>query len=244
MPSLASGLQRCSPCERLLGLLRPLPCWVSSPCVFPSQQRKHADGTEKAYHTGYSSNTAGSEHGFCGMQPSSTTWADDYRGHQAKGKHQRDHSWFTSLEANDVALQRSTLFWRHCWRIMGFQRQCWANSSTLCPAQWYVWCKKPRTCWQQTCKAHSKLFLDEGHLPWPHCSSPGLHLRCVSPRLFSKVRLALPNSERHRFDAKKTLGEHGSCQRSAGLLTACIGSRCFKNLLPNFWDCRVYRSLV
>ena len=97
---------------------------------------------------------------------------------------------------------------------------------------------------QSPLKTFPKLFLDDGHLPWPHCSSPGLHLRCVSPRLFSKVRLALPNSERHRFDAKKTLGEHGSCQRSAGLLTACIGSRCFKNLLPNFWDCRVYRSLV
>ena len=42
--------------------------------------------------------------GFGGMQPSSTTWADDYRGHQAKGKLRRDHSWFTSLEANPTML--------------------------------------------------------------------------------------------------------------------------------------------
>jgi hypothetical protein len=32
-------------------------------CV-PLQQGKQADGIEKAYHTGYSGNTAGCEHGF------------------------------------------------------------------------------------------------------------------------------------------------------------------------------------
>ena len=208
MPSLASGLQRCSPCERLLGLLRPLPCWVSSPCVFPLQQRKHADGIEKAYHTGYSGHTAGCEHGFCGMQPSSTTWADDYRGHQAKGKLQRDHSWFTSLEANDVALQRSTLFWRHCWRIMGFQRQCWANSFTLChlcPTQWYVWCKKPRTCWQQTCKAHSKLFLDDGICPDHTARAPACTSDAFLPDYFQRsgslcqIRSGTDSMQRRRW---------------------------------------------
>ena len=103
MPSLASGLQRCSPCERLLGLLRPLPCWVSSPCVFLCNKGSRRMELKKLIIQDIPATLLDANTGFGGMQPSSTTWADDYRGHQAKGKLWRDHSWFTSLGAKDVA---------------------------------------------------------------------------------------------------------------------------------------------
>ena len=220
MPSLASGLQRCSPCERLLGLLRPLPCWVSSPCVFLCNKGSRRMELKKLIIQDIPATLLDANTGFGGMQPSSTTWADDYRGHQAKGKHQRDHSWFTSLEANDVALQRSTLFWRHCWRIMGFQRRCWANSFTLCP----------RACWQQTCKAHSKVFLDDGHLPRPRCLSPGSHLRCVFPGYFQRssslcqIRSGTESMQRRRWVSMDLASAQLDCLPHA--LGAAVSKTC------------------
>ena len=64
--------------------------------------------------------------GFGGMQPSSTTWADDYRGHQAKGKLRRDHSWFTSLGPKDVA--SASVLGKQLYPLSYS-----ANSFTLCP---------------------------------------------------------------------------------------------------------------
>ena len=240
MPSLASGLQRCSPWETfgittaasLLGFL--------SMCV-PLQQRKPADGIEKAYNTGYSGNTAGCEHGF---------WRDAAIFHyvdrwlpwppskgQTSARSLLVH--FARGQPNDVALQRSTLFWRHCWRIMGFQRRCWANSFTLCP----------RACWQQTCKAHSKVFLDDGHLPRPRCLSPGSHLRCVFPGYFQRsgslcqIRSGTESMQRRRWVSMDLASAQLDCLLHA--LGAAVSKTCSQTIqFPPCFGIAVFRSLV
>ena len=170
--------------------------------------------------------------GFGGMQPSSTTWTDDYRGHQAKGKLRRDHSWFTSLEANPTMLPCSAA---PCSEdIVG---ESWVSSvsagQTALPFVIFV-----RLSDMFGARSHgpvdNKPAKPTQNFSWMTASAL---TTLLEPRV--APQMCFPQAI-----AKKTLGEHGSCQRSAGLLTACIGSRCFKNLLPNFWDCRVYRSLV
>ena len=246
MPSLASGLQRCSPCERLWDYYGRFP--VGFPLHVCSLCNKGNTRMELKRLTiqDIPATLLDANTGFAGcshlpLRGQMTTVATKQRANCSEitpgslrsrptmlpcsaapcSEDIVGESWVSSVSAGQTALPLSSL-----------------SDSVICLVQ------EARTCWQQTCKAHSKLFLDDGICPDHTARAPGCTSDAFLPDYFQRSGSLLPNSERHRSMQRRRLGEHGSCQRSAGLLTACIGSRCFKNLLPNFWDCRVYRSLV
>ena len=239
MPSLASGLQRCSPWETfgittaasLLGFL--------SMCA-PLQQRKPADGIEKAYNTGYSGNTAGCEHGFWRDAAISTTWTDDYRGHPSKGQTSARSLLVHFARGNPTMLPCSAapcsedMLANYEFPASVLGKQLYPLSTGLLttnsakPTQKFSWM--------------TGIYPD--HAAWaPGCTSD------VFSQAISKVRLALPNSERHRVDAKRRwvsidlASARLDCLLHA--LGAAVSKTCSQTIqFPPCFGIAVFRSLV
>ena len=176
--------------------------------------------------------------GFGGMQPSSTTWADDYRGHQAKGKLRRDHSWFTSLEANPTMLPCSAA---PCSEdIVG---ESWVSSVSAAQTA-LPFVHGPAD--NKLAKPTQEFSWMTGICPDHAARAPGRTSDLFFPGYFQRsgslcqIRSGTESMQRRRWVSMDLASAQLDC-----LLTACIGSRCFKNLLPNnsvstmFLDCRV-----